>query len=493
MTPIQHSFKTRILFVTGSVILLIMMLISLTILFQWRTILIKKELHNAQTVANAFVVPVLDAMIYAEQRELLKDDLLETYIDNFMQKVSDIKYIEIYDENFQIIANKDVLSNNLIEPNTNDEAIKAISIKSQIYESVNHGWILETFTPLEIGDKRWGTAKIGFDAKPVRKEIEEIFFALLGLTVIISIATLSVLYILVNKITYSLNAFVTQIDKIDFNSNTEIKFNKSKDEIGFLIERFNDLLKRLNHSKEQLAVAQKQIYQSEKLASIGRLASGIAHEINNPLNGIKSCIYAIQKNPSNQEQAREYLDLINEGVTYIENVIKKLLGFARQQSYKIKSLNINELILNVYRLLDYKLKQKNAEVKLELFEDIPSIKADVQLIQEVIMNLLINSYDAIEDNGKIIIRSGLIDRDSVYFSIEDTGSGISKEDLEKIFDPFYTTKDPGEGTGLGLWVSLNIIENHNGRITVSSTPKMGTTFTVNLPVEETNENIISRR
>lgn len=263
--------------------------------------------------------------------------------------------------------------------------------------------------------------------------------------------------------------------------------------LGFLIERFNDLLKRLNHSKEQLAVAQKQIYQSEKLASIGRLASGIAHEINNPLNGIKSCIYAIQKNPSNQEQAREYLELINEGVTYIENVIKKLLGFARQQPYKIKSLNINELILNVYRLLDYKLKQKNAEVRLELFEDIPSIKADVQLIQEVIMNLLINSYDAIEDNGKIVIRSGLIDRDSVYFSIEDTGSGISKEDLEKIFDPFYTTKDPGEGTGLGLWVSLNIIENHNGRITVSSTPKMGTTFTVNLPVEETNENIISRR
>lgn len=493
MTPMRYSFKTRILIVTGSVILLIMMLISLTILFQWRTILIQKEIQNAQSVANAFVVPALDAIIYAEQRELLKDDLLETYIDNFMRKVNVIRYIEIYDENFEILAKKDVVAKNTPEISLDYENIRSNKIKSKIFNSEIHGWILETYTPLEIGDKQWGTAIIGFDAKPVRKEIEEIFFALLGLTVIISIATLSVLYLLVNKITYSLNAFVLQIDKIDFNSSEEIKFNNSKDEIGFLIERFNDLLKRLNISKEQLAVAQKQIYQSEKLASIGRLASGIAHEINNPLNGIKSCIYAIQKKPSNQEQAKEYLELINEGVTYIENVIKKLLGFVRQQPYKIKSLNINELIHNVYRLLEYKLKQKNAAIKFELLDDLPSIKADVQLIQEVIMNLLINSYDAIENNGKILIRSGLKDEHSVYFSIEDTGSGISKEDLEKIFDPFYTTKDPGEGTGLGLWVSLNIIENHNGKILVSSIPYKETKFTVILPIEESNENIISRR
>lgn len=106
MTPMRYSFKTRILIVTGSVILLIMMLISLTILFQWRTILIQKEIQNAQSVANAFVVPALDAIIYAEQRELLKDDLLETYIDNFMRKVNVIRYIEIYDENFEILAKK---------------------------------------------------------------------------------------------------------------------------------------------------------------------------------------------------------------------------------------------------------------------------------------------------------------------------------------------------------------------------------------------------
>ncbi len=191
MTPIQHSFKTRILFVTGSVLILIMMLISITILFQWRTILIKKEIHNAQSVANAFVVPALDAMIYAEQRELLKGDLLETYIDNFMQKVTDIKYIQIFDENYNVIAEKDVVFKKNQKSFGKIENIKSDNIQSKIYKSKEYNWVLETYTPLVIGDKRWGITKIGFDAKPVRNEIKEIFFALLGLTVIISLVTLS--------------------------------------------------------------------------------------------------------------------------------------------------------------------------------------------------------------------------------------------------------------------------------------------------------------
>lgn len=483
MIPIQNSLKTRILFVTGSVILIVMMIISLAIMFQWRKILIEKEVNNAQSVADAFIVPALDAIIYAEQRELLKDDLLETYIDNFMQRVNNIKYIEIYDNNFETIARKDKQGLNLISLNQNDANIKTNEFKTVIHQSDEYGWILDAYAPLEIAKKNWGIAKIGFDAEPIRKEVKNIFLALLGLTVLISIAILSVLYFLINRITFSLHNLVEQIDKIDFNSDEEIKFKKSKDEIGFLIERFNDLLKRLNKSKEQLAVAQKQVYQSEKLASIGRLASGLAHEINNPLNGIKSCLYAIEKEPENKAQTKEYLDLINEGVFYIENVTKKLLGFVRQQPQITDSLELNDLILNVYRLLEYKLKQKQVEVTLNLFDNLPPIKGDYQLIQEVVMNLFLNSYDAIEKNGKIILSTGIKDDKNVFLSVSDNGVGIKEEDLEKIFDPFYTTKEPGEGTGLGLWVSLAIIENHSGQITVNSIPNHQTTFTVTLPAE----------
>lgn len=488
MIPIQNSLKTRILFVTGSVILLIMMIISLTILFQWRTILIEKEVTNAQSVVDAFTVPALDALIYAEQRELLKDDLLETYIDNYMQRVSSIKYIEIYDNKNEIIAGKDRNGSGFFSININDDNVRLGKYKSIIYKSVDYGWLLDTYAPLKIANKKWGVVKIGFDAEPIKKEIIDIFFVLLSLTILISLVTLSVLYFLIDKVTYKLNRLVDQIDKIDFKSIEEITLKGDKDEIGFLINRFDDLLKRLNLSKQQLATAQKQVYQSEKLASIGRLASGVAHEINNPLNGIKNCLYSIQKEPDNKEQTAEYLALINEGMNYIENVIKKLLGFARQQTQITDSLNINDMILNVYKLLEYKLKQKQAVVTLNLSEDISSISADNQLIQEVIMNILINAYDAISEKGKIEIISGTWDDKHIFFSISDNGIGLKENELEKIFDPFYTTKDPGEGTGLGLWVSLGIVENHNGQIKVKSIQNKETIFSVILPTEVKYEN-----
>lgn len=491
MISIQHSLKTRILFVTGSVILIIMMTISLAILFQWRTILIEKEVTNAQSIVDAFTVPALDALIYAEQRELLKGDLLETYIDNYMQRVNSIKYIDIYDNNNEIVAAKDRNGTDLFSLNQIDQNLKSNKYKSIIYKSNEYGWLLDAYAPLKIANKKWGVVKIGFDAEPIQKEINDIFFILLALTILLSLATLTVLYFLIDKVTLKLKILVDEIDKIDFKTIEEITIKGDKDEIGFLITRFDDLLKRLKLSKQQLGLAQKQVYQSEKLASIGRLASGVAHEINNPLNGIKNCLYAIQKEPDNKEQTTEYLALINEGMNYIENVIKKLLGFARQQTQITDSLNINEMIENVYKLLEYKLKQKQVVVNLNLLEDIPPISADNQLIQEVIMNILINAYDAVAKKGEIEISSGIKDKTNIYFSIKDNGVGLNGDDLEKIFDPFYTTKDPGEGTGLGLWVSLGIIENHNGQIKVISIPNKETIFTVILPIEVKHENNVS--
>ena len=493
MTSFQHSLKTRILFVTGSIILLVMMLVSLTILFQWRKILIEKQVLTTQSIADAFTVPALDALIYAEQRELLKDDLLETYIVNFTNRVKNIEYVIIFDTNYEIIAGKD-RNENRIDPGLfSDSIFIANHYQSVIHNSDTYGWIMDVYTPLKIGNKFWGTAKIGFDAEPIREEIKDIFLVLFSLTILISIVTLTVLYILVNRITFSMHRLVKQIDKIDFENIEEIKIYRSKDEIGFLIERFDDLLIRLKKSKEQLAIAQRQVYQSEKLASIGRLASGIAHEINNPLNGIKNCIYVIKKEPDNKVQTKEYIDLANEGIFYIENVIKKLLGFVRHQPQTSHTIDINDLILNVSRLLDYKLKQKQATIDLKLANDLPNIYADQQLIQEVIMNILINAYDAIADKGRIEILSGKKDKNLIFFSIKDNGKGINSFEMEKIFDPFYTTNDPGEGTGLGLWVSLGIIENHNGQIEVNSVPDKETIFTIFLPIEVTNENNVSRR
>ncbi len=218
------------------------------------------------------------------------------------------------------------------------------------------------------------------------------------------------------------------------------------------------------------------------------MVSGIAHEINNPLNGIKSCIYTIKKEPDNHDQLQNYLDLITEGLNHIEMIVQKLLGFARQPSPtnnkdNMIPVNVNESIQKTLALLAYKLDKNQIEQSLHLDDTIPPIKIDQNLLQEILMNLIINSFDALNDGGILTITTSLITENEIKILIKDNGPGIEPENLKLIFEPFFTTKDVGEGTGLGLSVSKGIVEAHGGTLKVSSVLGKETVFSVCLPVE----------
>jgi signal transduction histidine kinase len=229
--------------------------------------------------------------------------------------------------------------------------------------------------------------------------------------------------------------------------------------------------------------AQHQIYQAEKLASVGRLAAGVAHEVNNPLNGIRFCVHGIQADPSNPEQTARYLGLINEGLQHIESVVQKLLGYARHQPTSFGAVNLNEPLNRVLELLGFQIREKEIRTEVALDPNLPSIRADANLIQEMLMNLVLNSIDAVEVGGRIRVRTGVDSDDRLYVLVTDDGSGIAPEHLQQIFEPFFTTKDTGQGTGLGLSVTLGIVELHQGEIRVHSTPGTKTTFTVLFPQE----------
>lgn len=473
-----NSLKTRILVFIGGVVTLLMLLISVSVLYQWRTLILEDNRESAELVTRAFSVSILDALILRESGLLQSEGYLENSIRNFLKKNRQAKFILVYDQNQQLLVSSDYNA----DPNSPTTASRRAH--STIYWHPEYGWLSEATLPLEISGKTWGALTIGFSAEAARNKIQSLFFLLFGLTLLMVFGVLGVLYFLINNLTRSLSKLVSEIDRYDLGQDTPIQMKIGDDEIGFLVRHFEKMKQRLAQSRKQLIHAQKQVYHAEKLASIGRLASGIAHEINNPLNGIKNCLYTIQREPENQTQTQSYLELVNEGLEHIEQVVQKLLGFARQKSRSLAPVNLNEEIPKVVALLNYRLEQREIQLDLKLDPHLPRIHADRQLLQEVIMNLLLNSFDSLGQNGKISVSTAALNSHEILMEITDNGAGIQPEHLDRIFDPFFTTKDEGSGTGLGLSVSLGIIEAHGGRISVKSVPHEKTSFEITLPIQE---------
>ncbi|RJP28695.1 MAG: PAS domain S-box protein [Candidatus Omnitrophota bacterium] len=225
-----------------------------------------------------------------------------------------------------------------------------------------------------------------------------------------------------------------------------------------------------------------QILQSEKLAAIGQLAAGMAHEINNPLFVISGRLEMLFDQGGLDEKVAEDLKIINSQADRIRKLVDRLLKFARQSQLKLEPLNINDVIEGVIPFLSYqKLPVSQIKLVKEFDKSLPMVKGELNQLQEVFINLLINGYQAMSVNGgQLTVKTSLYLGSFVEVSITDTGGGIKPENLKNIFMPFFSTKK--DGTGLGLSICHNIIQNHGGTISVENAPGKGTTFIVRLPI-----------
>lgn len=324
----------------------------------------------------------------------------------------------------------------------------------------------------------------------------------------------------------------------DFNQIIEVT---STNEIGQLITSFNRMIERLKENQEKIKMhleslelanvklkqAQEELIRTEKLASVGRFAAGVAHEVGNPLGSILGYTSILAREEATPEETQDYLKRIEKEIERINRIVKELLNFARPSRLEIQEVEINRVIEDTLSLLSYQKSFINIETRLNLQPDLPMIKANESQLSQVFINIVLNAVDAMPDGGVLsietenyVIGSGREDdlghpyfprrKDDpmetdysllrgpdpfstlftkfsrgerlVKIRITDTGIGIKKEDLEKIFDLFFTTKDPDKGTGLGLSISLRIIESLRGEVKVKSEEGKGTVFEIYFPV-----------
>jgi two-component system, NtrC family, sensor kinase len=222
--------------------------------------------------------------------------------------------------------------------------------------------------------------------------------------------------------------------------------------------------------------------QSEKMAAVGQLAAGIAHEINNPLTVILANAQILQRELPDQEDWKELAELIHRAGTRALNSVRNLLSFARKEPIDFEPININETIERALQMVKHELIERSVNLSFERDENLPQILGSSNNLQGVWLNLIMNAVDSIQGTkGQIRVRSYL-QGNEIHVSIIDNGQGISKENINRIFEPFFTTKETNRGTGLGLSICHRVIKQHGGNITVDSQVGRGSTFLVIIPI-----------
>jgi signal transduction histidine kinase len=298
-----------------------------------------------------------------------------------------------------------------------------------------------------------------------------LYFALAAIFVLTFLTTLFI-YFNVNR---PLKTIERAIHKIASGDYAHIPKVSTGDAFDSLVTSLNEMIKELNHRNEQLI-------QTEKLASLGTLTSGVAHELNNPLNNISTSIQILleELNEADPEFQRQLLSETEGQIDRAKEIVKALLEFSRSSSFTLRRVNFRALVIQTLQLLKGEIPSE-VDLNVHIAESIEA-DLDIQRMQQVIINLVQNAMHSMKDGGSLRISAEESEDDNTFaFMISDTGKGIDPKDMAKIFDPFFTTKPVGEGSGLGLSITHGIIQQHHGKIEVQSHPNKGTTVKVVLP------------
>lgn len=365
---------------------------------------------------------------------------------------------------------------------------------------VVNDWYITAYEPIEdIFGQRVGMLYVGV----LEAKYADVRWKALSLFIMITVAGMALAiglgYIIANKISRPVQQLIkASVQVSQGNLSPEIG-SISKGEIGVLQKTFKQMLASIQErDQRQKAESEIKLLQSEKQASIGKLAGGVAHEINNPLTGIFTFTHMLLRRKDIPEEVRLDLETIAQETERVRKIVKGLLDFSRQTELDREPTDVNRLVRFSISLVENQALIKGVNLSFEAGEGLPMITLDRNQMQSVLLNIIINALDATDPGGSITITSGIgvstskPGQNGIEILCTDTGCGISPENLNKLFDPFFTTKDVGHGTGLGLSVSYGIVERHEGTIWVQSKIGKGSTFKVWLPIEEQsagNENI----
>jgi len=437
---------------------------------------------RGRSICEVMAIPITDALMYEDLGLILETGMIENTIVEIQARTRDlVRYVVVTDTRGKVIHSSDW---NLLGHGFEralGETTTEVGTVMEILEDVDGERILEGRTPLSISTKSWGSLIVGFSLEPIRKQVRAIAAQAgwVALLLMIGNSALTAIYVetLIRPI-LGLNRTIKRAAAGDLSVRAR---SGAAAEVGELANAFNRMMDEIEESRDREKVQRAQLVHTEKMAAVGTLAAGVAHEVNNPLNGILTCIENMRANLDDREMLERYFDLIHDGLQRIEHTVVNLLDFSRERRMELMPTSINHSLRHVAELTKYQLREGGVDVELDLDPKQPYVTADQFQMDQLFLNLVLNALQAMPGGGRLTLRT--VQKDGrVLAEVHDTGVGIPQERRERIFDPFFTTREIGEGTGLGLTVSDSIATAHSGTLEVESTPGEGSVFRVSFPI-----------
>lgn len=482
LSSINNSLQKKFILIAFLSVSLLAIVVSIFVATKTRSVLYNATEQKGRMMAQTVSALIINELIYEKLGLVEEGGLIDNYVrELYLRQELELRYVAVLDNHLQVISHSDFSEfGKYYEDHFVQDAQHAHDVLVKKHtNSASHFDSFEFATPLSIEGKRWGVLLFELSLENVQREADVILFEILSIAGIALLLLFVLIYFLSHRFIRPITDLAQAMGEVEVGMVEKNIPVKGRDELARLAESYNEMVCRIRESNEEMKLAHEKLLHSEKLATLGVLSSSVAHRINNPLGGLFNCVRMLKRKGDDAEFRENYLTLVEEGLESIEETVGQLLWTAGKRDGEEKSSDVAGVLAGVVRFLDYRMRKQNIEFVDSIAHELVVPVAPHDL-EEIFLNTMINAIQAMEEGGYLTVIAKR-QRNSSILHIEDTGTGIPKEALNKVFNLFYSTKKAGEGTGLGMWMTYELVAKYKGTVELQSKEGIGTIVTITIP------------
>jgi signal transduction histidine kinase len=478
----RFSLQKKFILVTFLAVFGITSVISLVTAAKTRSALYYATEKQGRILAQTVSALIINELIYEKLGLVEEGGLIDNYMRDLHQR-SDLvlNFVAVLDNALRVISHSDfkefgkTYESSFIRDAQEIDAVRVRKIAADGQTPAS----LEFVAPLSIEGKRWGLLTFSLSLQEMEQEMRAMIFQIISLSSMVLVSLFALIYLLSRRFIKPITDLSEAMGEVEVEMGEKTVPVSGNDELARLAESYNEMVRRIRTANEEMKLAHEKLLQSEKLATLGVLSSSIAHRINNPLGGLFNCVSMLRRQGDDPEFRKDYLALVEEGLQSIKETVGQLLYTVGKRQGEEKKSDVATVLASVLKFLDYRLRKQNISFKQNIAPGLVAPIAPHDL-EELFLNTMINAIQAMEGGGELQVTAGLANK-QLEIQIKDTGIGIPEDKIAQVFDLFYSTKEAGEGTGLGMWMTYELVKKYNGDITVSSRENAGTTISLVIP------------